>query len=198
MILEVRPIQEQVVQLHIVEAARAPGVELSLDLLTHPRHRRARHPGLLAQGFDQSGLDIAGGQPAHEPSDHQRFQRVGLSHPSTEQLRGEPLGRAAQLRPLHGHRPGGGLDRGRAVPIAHSRSGVLAGSAAFVAFAAQKRRHLALDRGLQQQLGSQLGDPLQGYGQIGAASEHLVDLCVQPLARRYPLRHGRGLLPLVA
>jgi hypothetical protein len=32
----------------------------------------------------------------------------------------------------------------------------------------------------------------------GALSEHLVDLCVQPLARRYPLRHGRGLLPLVA
>src|SRR5437588_3677313 len=94
--------------------------------------------------------------------------------------------------------PGGCLDRGRAVPVAHSRSGVLAGSAAFIAFAAQKRRHLALDRGLQQQLGSQLGDPLQGYGQIGAASEHLVDLCVQPLARRYPLRHGRGLLPLVA
>jgi hypothetical protein len=32
-------------------------------------------------------------------------------------------------------------------------------------------------------------------GQIPAAGEHLIDLCVQPLARRYPLRHGRGLLP---
>ena len=42
------------------------------------------------------------------------------------------------------------------------------------------------------------GDPLQGYGQVSAASEHLVDLCVQPLPRRYPLRHRRGLLPLVA
>jgi hypothetical protein len=81
------------------------------------------------------------------------------------------------------------------VAVAHPRSGVLAAHGAFVAFAAQKRRHLALDRSLQEQLGSQLGDLLERAGQIPAAGEHLIDLCLQPLARRYPLRHGRGLLP---
>ena len=70
-ILKMRPVQEQVVQLNLVEATRRPSLELDLDLLTHPRHRRLRHRGLLTERLDQRGLHITGRQATHEPGDHQ-------------------------------------------------------------------------------------------------------------------------------
>ena len=110
-ILEMRSVQEQIVQLDVVEATRRPRLELGLDLLAHPRHRRLRHRGPLAERLHQGGLHITDRQAAHEPGDHQRLQRVGLGHALPEQLRGEPLGGAAHLRPGQRHRAHGGLHR---------------------------------------------------------------------------------------
>lgn len=47
----------------------------------------------------------------------------------------------------------------------------------------------------QQQPRPDPGHLLDRGGQICAAGEHLVHLGAQPLAGRYSLRHGRGLLP---
>ena len=85
--------------------------------------------------------------------------------------------------------------RGRAVPITHSGAGVLAARGAFVAVATQVSGHLGPDRGLQQQPGTEHRDLLDRTRQVLAAGEHPINLCLQPLRRRYPLRHGRGFLP---
>ena len=195
MIFEVAAVQKQVVQIDVVEAAGAPRLELGLDLAADPRHRRLRHRRLLSKGLHQRRLHIAGRQPAHEPGDHQRLQRVGLGHVRAEQLRGEPLGGAAQLGPGQRHRPRGGLDRGRAIPVAHPRMRVPTGRGPLIAVPPQECGHLGLNRALQQQLRAQLGDPLNRARQILAAGEHLIDLRAQPLGGRYSLRHGRRLLP---
>ena len=62
--------------------------------------------------------------------------------------------------------------RGRAVPITHSGAGVLAARGAFVAVATQVSGHLGLDRGLQQQPGTEHRDLLDRTRQVLAAGEH--------------------------
>ena len=75
------PSNEQVVQRHVITvdfdtAADSPSASVSAASTSPDR------------------------QAAHEPGDHQRLQGVGLGHALAEQLRGEPLGGAAQLGPL--------------------------------------------------------------------------------------------------
>src|SRR5579859_2199782 len=56
--LEVRPVDEQVVQLHLVEAAGTPRVELLPDRLTDPRDGRLGQRRLRTQRIGQGRLDI--------------------------------------------------------------------------------------------------------------------------------------------
>jgi hypothetical protein len=63
--------------------------------------------------------------PRTKAGDDQRLQGVGVSDPGPEQARGELLVGAPQLGPLQRHRPGGGLDGGRAVAVAASGAGAL-------------------------------------------------------------------------
>jgi hypothetical protein len=81
-ILEVRRVQEQVVQVQVVEPALLPALELLLELGAHPRDR----------GVAQRGLHIAHRQAADEPGDHERLKGMSLGNPGAEQLGGEPLG----------------------------------------------------------------------------------------------------------
>jgi hypothetical protein len=117
------PSKEQVPECQLGEVAGLPGVELVPDRLAGPAEGRFRQGGLRAEGVGQAGLHAADRQAADEPGDHQRPHRVGPAHPDTEQPGGERFVSAAQLRAVDHHRPGGGLDRGRAVPIAATLAG---------------------------------------------------------------------------
>ncbi len=158
--LEHGSVQEQVVQFQLVQAPRRPGLELLGDRLADPRDRRLRQSRLGAERIGQGVLHVAHRQATHEPGDHQRLQRVGLGDALAEQLRGEPLGRIAQLRPRHGNRPGGGLDRRVAVAVTHPRPRLSAASGPLVAGPAQEHIDLGLHRGLDDQPGTQAGDVL--------------------------------------
>lgn len=103
--LEVRIVDEQVVQLHLVQTPAAPGVELVPDGLADPRHGRLGQRRLRPERVSQGSLHITHGQAAHEPGDHQGLQRVGLGHAGVEQPGHELLVGAAQLRPIQGDRP---------------------------------------------------------------------------------------------
>ena len=88
---EIDRVEEQHDQVDVVERAATERLEPLAQLRADPRHRRAgslSEPGLLAQR-----LDITHRQPAHEPTDHQRLQRIGpqkpLAVPLRKQLRHE-------------------------------------------------------------------------------------------------------------
>lgn len=55
--------QAQVVQPDVIEAAPAPRLELGLELLTDPRHRRPRHGSPLPERLDQRGLHVRVDKP---------------------------------------------------------------------------------------------------------------------------------------
>jgi hypothetical protein len=63
-----RPVQEQVVQVYVVEPALLPALELLLDLGAHPRHRGLAQRGLQAQRLGERGLHIAHRQAAANPA----------------------------------------------------------------------------------------------------------------------------------
>jgi len=69
-------VEEQVIQLDLVEATLLPLGHLGPDLGADPRHRRARHGGLLSEGLGQGGLHVPGRQAADEPGDDQALQRA--------------------------------------------------------------------------------------------------------------------------
>jgi hypothetical protein len=115
--LEERPVGEQVVQLDLGQVAGLPRVELGLDRLADPAHRRLGHRRVRAERVSQGCFHVADRQAPHEPGDDQRLQRMGASHPDAQQARGEHLGGATHLRALQGHLPGGRLDRYRAVAV---------------------------------------------------------------------------------
>ena len=186
------PVQEQVIQLQVVQATLPPGIELVLDRLTHPRHRRLAQRCFGAQRIRQRRLDITNTQAADEPGDDQRLQRVRLGHPGAKQPGGEAFGGAAQLGPLHRDRPCGGLDRGRAVAVATARACVLDAHAALVTGPAEELGHLRLQRGLDDQPGTEASDLLQHVDQVTVTAEQGVDLGTDPLAGRYSTGHGRG------
>jgi len=171
--LEVRAVQEQVLQLDVGQATMGPCLELVLDLLADAADGRLRQRRLRPERFGQRCLDIPHRQATHEPRDDQRLQRVGPGHLLAEQPRGERLVGAAQLGAFQHHRPGGGLDRHRGVAVAVPRPGALA---AGVAITAKKGDDLCFQRGLQQQTSAEPGDLLQGLAQILVGGEQLVDL----------------------
>ena len=78
-------------------------------------------------------------------------------------------------------RPRGGLNRSRAVAVAHPGPNVLAAGDAFVAFPPKNAATSPSMARLQQQLSPQPGDLLERASQVTPSSEHLVDLCMQPL-----------------
>jgi hypothetical protein len=83
---------------------------------------------------------------------------------------------AAQLWPGHRDRPGGGLDRGGTEPVAGAGSRVGYVGAAFVSGSAQELLNFGLNRGLDQQPGTQPGHILDDLGQVPAGAEQRVDL----------------------
>jgi len=89
-----------------------------------------------------------------------------------------------QLRPSDRHRPGGGLDRRRAVPVTRSRPGVLGGGRPLIAGPAQERLHLSFQRGLDDQPGTQARDVLDHLAQLTLPAEQGVDLGTDLLGRR--------------
>ena len=174
---------------------RAQARVLVLDLAADRRHGGLGDRGLVAQRLGQGGLDVADGQAAHERGDHQRLQRVRLRHVRPEQPGRERLGRAAQLRPGQGHRPGGRLDGHLPVPVPRAGPGILAGRGPLVAVAAEELGDLGLQRGLHQQLRAEPGDLLQDLRQMLVLSEQLVDVAADAVGRGYSVWHGRRSFP---
>jgi hypothetical protein len=171
--LEVRAVQEQVLQGDVGQAARGPCLELVFDLLADAADGRLRQRCLGPERLGQRRLDIPDRQATHEPRDDQRLQRAGPSHALAEQPRGERLIGAAQLGTFQRDRPGGGLDRRRGVAIAVPRPDALA---AGVAITAEELGDFCFQRGLQQQAGAEPGDLLEDLTQILVGGEQLVDL----------------------
>jgi hypothetical protein len=151
---EVAAVQEQVLQRHPRQVPGLPGVELVFDRLADPRHRRLRQRCFRAQRVGQAGLYVTGRQATDEPGDDQALQRVGAAHPDAEQPGRERLVGASQLGPIDGDRPGGGLHRGRTVPVAAAGADSFAVA---VALTAQKLGDLGLDGGLHQQAHPEAG-----------------------------------------
>jgi hypothetical protein len=98
-----------------------------------------------------------------------------------EQVRGEGLGGAAQLRPRHRDRPGRGLDRRLAVAVATARPGVRAVCCSLVAGPAQEQVDLGLHRGLDDQPGAQPGNVLDDLRQVTRPVEQGVDLATDAI-----------------
>jgi hypothetical protein len=157
---EVRRLQEQVVQYHVVESSGRPDSELVPDGLTDAAHCRTGQGGLGAQHLAQGGFDIPIRQAPHPAGDHPRLQRVGASHTIAEQPGAKPLVGPPQLRALQLHRPHGRLHRRRrliavAIPV---RTVLLS---AFIAGPRQERLHLGFHGSLHQQPHRQQTDVLQ-------------------------------------
>ena len=185
-------VQEQVIQLHLVQAPRRPHLVLVLDLLADARHGGLGDRGLVAQRLSQRGLDVAHRQAAHKRRDHQRFQRVRLGDMAAEQPGGERLAGAPQLGPGQGHRPGGGLDRHLPVAVAAAWPGVPGQRRAGIAVTAEKLGDFGFQRGLHQQLRAEPGYLLQDLRQRPVLGEQLVDVAMDTLGRGYSMCHGRG------
>src|SRR6266545_3422120 len=183
------PVGKQIVQLNLGEAAGLPGVELVLDRLTDPAHRRLRHRRLRPQRVGQARLHVTHRQPPHEPGDHQRLQRIGAGHALAEQPPRERAVGAAQLGPLEGHLSGGGLDRHGGVAVAGA--GMLA-LTPLVAVAAQELGDLRLQGRLHDQPHRQPGHLLEMVQQAAGrrAGDQLGDLVTDALAGRCSWCHG--------
>ncbi|TDD03348.1 hypothetical protein E1294_50765 [Nonomuraea diastatica] len=113
------------------------------------------------------------------------FSRTGKRCPyaGTEQSGGELLGGTAQLGPGDGDRPAGGLDGGRAVPVAVTgphwallAAAAVSGGGALVAGAAEEGVHLSFDGGVDDQTGAELGDVLDDLDQVTTFGEQGIDL----------------------
>ena len=174
-------VQVQVLQFDFGQAGGAPGVELGLDGLADAACGRLRQRRLRSQRLGQGRLHVAGGQAAYVPADHQRLQRVGAGDVLAQQPgRERDLG-AAQLGPLQGDRPGGGLDGDRLVAVAVARPGV---RVALVAVTAEEHADLGLQRALQHQPEAQASDLLQDLGKRLVGGEQLLDLAADTVSRR--------------
>jgi hypothetical protein len=173
--LQVRGVQEQVLQPQPGQVAGAPSLELVFDPLADPTHRRAAQGGLRPQDLGQGGLDVAVGQAPDPARDHQRLQGVGAGHAGAEQPGAERLVGGAQLRTLQLHAAHRGLHRRRRLPAVTDAGSVLLG-AALVAGPPQELLDLGLQGGLQQQPHGQAGNLFKDRGQVTIGREQLVDL----------------------
>jgi hypothetical protein len=188
--LEVRGVQEQVVQPQPGQVAGAPSLELVFDPLADAAHRGAAQRRFGTEHLGQGGLDVAVGQAPHPARDHQRLQGVGAGHASAEQPRAERLVGAAQLGALQLHGTHRGLHRRRWLPAVAGAGPVLIG-AALVAGPPQERIDLCLQGGLQQQPHAQAGDVLQDLSKGLVGREQLVDLGTGAFGGQYSSCHGR-------
>src|SRR5215218_8592641 len=186
--LEVRGVQEQVVQLDPLKVAGLPGVELLLDHLADPVDRRLGQRRLRTERLPQRRLDIADAQAANEPGDDEGLQRVGAADALAQQPGRKWLWGAAQLGALQHDRARGGLDLDRLVAVAQPRSDALT---TLVAVPAKELGHLGLKCGLDDQPHAQPGHILQDPAEVLLGREQLVDLGADALHRRYSWRHGR-------
>ena len=144
--------------------------------LTVDFDRAASAPSSVGQG----GFHVAYRQAPHEPGDHQALQGVGPAHPDSEQPRHEGLVGAPQLGPFDGHRPRGGLDRGRTVPVAAAGTRSLAMG---VALPAQELGDLGLDGGLHQQAHPEPGHLFEHLAELTLRGEQVVDVSADALDR---------------
>jgi hypothetical protein len=141
--LEVAGVQEQVVQADARQVAGLPGSELVADALADPADGRLGQGGFGAEHLGQGSLDVAVGQPADPPGDHQGFQRVGAGHAGTEQPGAERLIGVAQLGALQVHLAHRGVHRGRRLP-AVAAAGRPVGLTTLIAGTAEERLDLGL------------------------------------------------------
>ena len=196
---QVDRVEEQHDQVDVVERAARERLEALVQLRADRRHRRLRgfpEPGLVAQR-----LDIAHRQPAYEPADHQRLQRVRpeqpLAVPLREQLRDERDRRLPRLRDLDPQLTLPGLQMPRTEPVALPRPRL---GLALIASTAQPRIELLLDRPLDDQPGaepSELGKHLLRVIDH-ALGQQLVDARLYLRRWRYGASHGVGLLHRLA
>jgi hypothetical protein len=87
--------------------------------------------------------------------------------------------------PRQGDRTGGGLHRGRAIPVARARPRIRHLATTLVAGPAEELLHLGLYRGLHDQTGAQPGDVFEDLAQLAAGAEQRVDLATDLLCRGY-------------
>src|ERR1700733_13005614 len=203
---EIDRVEEQHDQVDVVERAPTERLEPLAQLRADPRYRRPGslpEPGLIAQR-----LDIAHRQPAHEPPDHQRLQRVGpqqpLAVPLRKQLRHERRDRSPRLRNLDPQLTLPGLHVPRTEPITQPRVVVTQAALplrpALIPSTAQPAVELLLDRPLNDQPRpepTKLGQHLLRVIDH-ALRQDLVDLSLYLRRRRYRASHGVGLLHRLA
>jgi len=84
-VAEVGAVEKEVLEGDVGQVPALPGVELVLDRLADPAHRRLRQGGLGPEGVGQGGLDVSYRQAAHEAGDDQRLQRVGPAHADAQE-----------------------------------------------------------------------------------------------------------------
>ena len=194
MVAEVAAVEEQVLEGDVGQVALLPEVELVLDRLADPAHRRLRQRGLRAQGLGQGGLDVSHRQAPDEAGDDQGLQGVGAAHAHPQQPGGEGLVGAPQLRALDGDGPGRGLDGRRAVAVAATGTNAFAVG---VALPAQELCDLGFDRGLDEEAHAEAPDLLQDVGQVTVGGEQVVDVGADALQGGYSGGHGCGFLSLL-
>jgi hypothetical protein len=188
--LEVRGVQEQVVQGDLVESARAPGGELVADGLADPADGGAGQRGLGAEHLGQGRFDVAVRQPAHPTRDDQGLERVGPGHAGAEERRAEPFVGGAELGAPQLDRAHGGLDRSRGL-VAVARAGGAVLVPALVAGSGQEGVHFGLDGALHHQAHRQPSHLLEDLGQGSVdRGEQLVDVHADGVNGRYSLGHG--------
>src|SRR5690606_39275170 len=117
---------------------------------------------------------------------------VRAGHVLAEQLRAEPLFRAAQLRPPERDRACRRLDRRFAVAVTHPGLRVIGQRRTGVTLAAEEVGNLGLQRRLQEQLRAEPGNRLDRARKVTPLGEHGIYLVSQHLGRRYSFRHGRS------
>ena len=189
-----RTVEEQVVEGDPRQVPGPPGLELVLDRLADPAHRRLGQRRLGTEGLGQGRLHVADREPADEAGDDEGLQGVGPAHTHAEQPGGELLVGPPELRSVERDRAGGGLDRRRAVAVAAASVGSLTSD---VAVPAQELGDLGLEGRLHQQADAQLGYLFEDLAEVAIGGEQLVDVGADALDGGYSVS-TRVWVPFVA
>ncbi len=170
----------------LVQAPAAPSPVALARVGTDPAHRRLRDD-LLPERLGEQPLDIADGKSAQEAEHDERLERVGasdaLAHDRTCEAK---LRRIPQPRPLQPHRATRRPHRPRFVAVAVADELL----ATLVAGTAKEQLNLALQRLLKDQLGAEPCDRLDRIDVALNASQRLLQLGPEALARDYARHQG--------
>jgi hypothetical protein len=180
-IAEVGAVQEQVVHLHATEVAGGEGVELLLDRLADPAHRRLAESRLGPERLGQRRLHIPHRQATDKAGQHQGLRRVGAADALAQQPGHERLGGARSFGAFQHDRAGDRLDLDRLMAVAVPRTRV---GITLITVPTKELADLGFQRGLDHQTHAEPGDLLQRLGQRLATSEQLVDLGADALGGR--------------